>query len=191
MKSKIHASKFILPTALVALLFGCSAKRPEAPAITLPASTAATVGVDSIPFPVYMSYGEFEPLLRQHNDTTYVVNFWATWCKPCVEELPFFEKLITETANPTGAANPIKVLLVSMDFPKDFQRKLVPFVAEHNLQRNVVALGDLDYDTWIGKVSQTWDGAIPFTLVYKGNHRKEKSSELANYEELKALLYSL
>jgi thiol-disulfide isomerase/thioredoxin len=182
--------KFTLPAALVALLFGCSAKTPKAPATPLQASRAATVA-DSIPFPVYMSYGEFEPLLRQDNDTTYVVNFWATWCKPCVEELPFFEKLITESANPTGAGNPIKVMLVSMDFPKDFQRKLVPFVAKRNLQHNVVALGDLDYDAWIGKVSQAWDGAIPFTLVYKGNNRKEKSSELASYEELKALLNSL
>ncbi len=190
MKSKIHASKFILLLSFLPLLFGCSAKTPNAPATTLQGGKAAAVA-DSLPFPVYMSYGEFEPLLQQDNDTTYVVNFWATWCKPCVEELPFFEKLITETANPTAAGNPIKVLLVSMDFPKDFQRKLVPFVAERNLQRNVVALGDLDYDTWIGKVSQTWDGAIPFTLVYKGNNRKEKSNELASYEELKALLDSL
>ncbi len=133
-----------------------------------------------------MSYGEFEPLLHQANDTTYVVNFWATWCKPCVEELPFFEKLIAETAG-----QPIKVLLVSMDFPKDFLRKLVPFIAERNLQRNVVALGDLDYDAWIGKVSEKWDGAIPFTLVYKGEKRVEKSSELASYKELKALLGNL
>jgi thiol-disulfide isomerase/thioredoxin len=190
MKSKIHASKLILSLGLLAMLFGCSAKTPEAPATTLPASTAS-VSSDSIPFPVFMSYGEFEPLLRQANDTTYVVNFWATWCKPCVEELPFFEKLIAETTNPTGAGQPIKVLLVSMDFPKDFLRKLVPFVAERNLQRHVVALGDLDYDAWIGKVSEQWDGAIPFTLVYKGQNRVEKSSELASYEELKALLGSL
>ncbi len=167
------------------MLFGCSAKTHEAPATTLPASTAS-VASDSIPFPVYMSYGEFEPLLRKANDTTYVVNFWATWCKPCVEELPFFEKLIPETAD-----QPVKVLLVSMDFPKDFQRKLVPFVAERNLQHNVVALGDLDYDAWIGKVSETWDGAIPFTLIYKGDKRVEKLSELTSYEELKGLMDSL
>jgi thiol-disulfide isomerase/thioredoxin len=175
---------FILFTFYFSLV-GCSAKTPEAPATTLPASTSAVVS-DSIPFPVYMSYGEFEPLLHQANDTTYVVNFWATWCKPCVEELPFFEKLIEESKQ-----QPIKVLLVSMDFPKDFLRKLVPFVAQRNLQRNVVALGDLDYDTWIGKVSEKWDGAIPFTLVYKGEKRVEKLNELASYEELKALLGNL
>ena len=138
---------FLLFTFYFSFL-GCSAKTPEAPADTLQASTALAV-TDSIPFPVYMSYGEFEPLLKMDNDTTYVVNFWATWCKPCVEELPFFEKLIAETAGSNGAGQPIKVLLVSMDFPKDYQRKLTPFVVERNRQHNVDALGDQKYANWI------------------------------------------
>jgi thiol-disulfide isomerase/thioredoxin len=177
--------KIILHLAVVAVIFGCSAKTPEAHSSAASVNSAATVN-DSIPFPVYMSYGEFEPHLLHSNDTTYVVNFWATWCKPCVEELPFFENLIPAMAN-----KPIKVLLVSMDFPKDIQRKLIPFVAERNLEQHVVALGDLDYNAWIDKVSTEWDGAIPFTLVYNKNGRMVKLGEMADYEELVRLVDSV
>ncbi len=185
MNSKIRTSKIICHLALLPLFFGCSAKSPDA-ATTVPTATA-TVANDSIPFPVYMGFSEFEPELQHSNDTTYVINFWATWCKPCVEELPlFYEKLI-----PAMADKPVKVLLVSMDFPKDIQKKLIPFVAERKLEKHVVALGDLDYNSWIDKVSTEWDGAIPFTLVYNKNGRAVKSGELANYEELQQLVEKL
>ena len=175
--------KKILLLALVATLFSCSAKSPDADSTT---STVVSVANDSIPFPVYMSYREFEPHLLHANDTTYVINFWATWCKPCVEEMPLFEKLI-----PAVAGQPVKVLLVSMDFPKDIKKKLIPFVAERKLESHVVALADMDYNEWIDKVSTEWDGAIPFTLVYNKNGRAIKSGEMANYEELAELVESV
>ena len=53
------------------------------------------------------------------SDTVYVVNFWATWCKPCVEELPDFEK-----ANQDFATQKVKVLLVTMDFKEDLEKIL-------------------------------------------------------------------
>ncbi len=174
--------KIIFQLAFVALFFGCSAKSPEA---TTPTATAPVTN-DSIPFPVYMTYGEFEPHLLHSNDTTYVINFWATWCKPCVEELPFFEKLIPAVAN-----QPVKVLLVSMDFPKDIMKKLIPFVAKRKLESHVVALADLDYNEWIDKVSTEWDGAIPFTLIYNKKGRAVKSGEMANYEELEQLVKNI
>jgi thiol-disulfide isomerase/thioredoxin len=174
--------KILLHLAIMAVIIGCSAKTPD----NAPASLTASTANDSIPFPVYMSYGEFEPHLLHANDTTYVVNFWATWCKPCVEELPFFEKLIAATAN-----KPVKVLLVSMDFPKDIHPKLIPFVAKRKLERYVVALADLDYNAWIDKVSTEWDGAIPFTLVYNKNGRQVKSGEMSGYEELERLVESV
>jgi thiol-disulfide isomerase/thioredoxin len=55
-------------------------------------------------------------------DTIYVVNFWATWCKPCVEELPIFDSLNLEVK---GQA--IKVLLVNLDFVEK-QRKVKDFL---------------------------------------------------------------
>lgn len=186
--------KKTLLLAFAATLFSCSAKSPDAASTTSTAS--ASVANDSIPFPVYMSYTEFEPHLLHNNDTTYVINFWATWCKPCVEEMPLFEKLIQASASPTGAGptgagQPVKVLLVSMDFPKDIHKKLIPFVAERKLESHVVALGDLDYNSWIDKVSTEWDGAIPFTLVYNKKGRLAKMGQMADYEELEKLVEGL
>lgn len=146
-------------------------------------ATAVNVSTDTIPFPVYLTFDEFEPYIRFSNDTTYVVNFWATWCKPCVAEMPYFEKLIEEYRN-----QPVKIYMVSMDFPKDIKRKLIPFVQERNLAPHVLALADMDYNAWIDKVSTEWDGAIPFTLVYNRDRRSVKLGEMDGYNELESMV---
>src|SRR4051812_44192108 len=62
--------------------------------------------------PVY-DFSYFQKRVQQKNDTLYVVNFWATWCKPCVEELPYFQK-----AFQAFQSQPVKIILVSMDMKK-------------------------------------------------------------------------
>ncbi|MFT4698604.1 MAG: thiol-disulfide isomerase/thioredoxin [Flavobacteriaceae bacterium] len=113
-----------------------------------------------------LNFSELEPYFNKKNDTTYVINFWATWCKPCIKELPYFEK-ITETY----ANQKVKVVLVSLDFPKKLQSTLIPFVKKRGLKSEVILLNDDDVNTWIPKVSDEWEGAIPATLIYKNEHR--------------------
>lgn len=177
MKSIRHLFIFCLVLLVVA---GCSTQPPDRTAAPLPLQAAP---VDSIPFPIYLTFQGFEPYLQRQTDTTYVLNFWATWCQPCVAELPLFEKLIADYRN-----KPVKIWLVSMDFPKDLRKKLLPFVRERGLEGQVVSMADLDYNAWIDKVSTEWDGAIPFTLIYNAAGRTVKSGELAGYDELTALL---
>lgn len=112
-------------------------------------------------------FNAFEPYLKKHNDTTYVVNFWATWCVPCVEELPHFEKL-----NTTYKDQKVKVLLVSLDMPQKVESNLLPFVKKKNMQSEVLYLNDPDANAWITKVDTAWSGAIPATVIYKGDKRK-------------------
>jgi len=112
-------------------------------------------------------YKTFEYFLRQQNDTTYVVNFWATWCKPCVEELPNFEKL-----NSNYKDKKVKVILVSMDMSKQVETNLLPFIKRKKLQSKVIYLNDPDANAWIEKVDKSWSGAIPATVIYKNNERK-------------------
>lgn len=149
--------------------------------LTQPAVAASAA--DTIPFPVYLRFEDFQTHLQQDNDTTYVLNFWATWCQPCIAEMPYFEKLVAEKAG-----QPVRIWLVSMDFPKDIKNKLVPFVLQRNLAPRVLSLADMDYNAWIDRVSPEWDGAIPFTLIYKGDKRLVKSGELESYGELTGLL---
>jgi thiol-disulfide isomerase/thioredoxin len=126
-----------------------------------------------------------EALLQKKTDTTYVVNFWATWCKPCVKEMPYFEKIASEYSK-----DKVKVIFVSLDFPDRLGTQVVPFIEKNDIQSEVVLLDDDNANDWIPKVSIEWQGAIPATLIYNQNERAffERSF---TYEELENEVKSL
>ncbi|MDR6967804.1 thiol-disulfide isomerase/thioredoxin [Flavobacterium arsenatis] len=123
-------------------------------------------------------YNSLEYFLKKDNDTTYVINFWATWCVPCVEELPSFEKLNAEYRD-----KKVKVILVSLDISKQIESRLIPFMQKKKLQSKVVLLNDPDANAWIEKVDKNWSGAIPATIIYKKQNRKFYERSFT-YEEL-------
>jgi len=112
---------------------------------------------------ISMDYQQLKPLLYQNSESIQVVNFWATWCAPCIKELPYFEEL--------NKLENVEVLLVSLDFPKHKEKRLIPFVEKHKLQSRVVHLDDEDENYWINEISTTWSGALPATLIYTKNRR--------------------
>lgn len=114
-----------------------------------------------------VNYEQLKPLLEKNDDTIYVINFWATWCAPCVKELPYFEKL-----GVTYSSKNVKVLLVSLDFPKQVEKKLIPFINENKIQSEVVLLDDVNEDIWIQAIDKTWSGSLPATLIYNKNQRR-------------------
>lgn len=107
---------------------------------------------------------EFKQLLAPTNDTVYVLNFWATWCKPCVAELPGFEAV-----NAEFASEKVKVVLVSLDFAEEMNSRLIPFVKKRKLQSRLLLLDEPDANKWINWVSGEWSGAIPATLIVRGD----------------------
>lgn len=129
-----------------------------------------------------MNFEQLEPRLHKSNDTTYVVNFWATWCKPCVDELPAFEELNRKYSN-----RPVKVLLVSLDFVRNLESRVIPFIKNQNLKSEIILLNDPKSNVWIDKVNPEWSGAIPATLIY--NRSKRTFYERAfHFEELETEL---
>ena len=110
-----------------------------------------------------LSYAELKPLLEQKGNKIYVVNFWATWCAPCIKELPYFEVL--------NQREDVQVLLVSLDFPKHKESRLLPFIKKNKLQAKVVLLDDADENYWINDIHPNWSGAIPATLIYTKKQR--------------------
>lgn len=107
-----------------------------------------------------------------NSDTTYVVNFWATWCKPCVAELPEFEKF-----HQTYKDKKIKVLLVSMDFKEEIDKKLKVFLEKNKYTCEVVLLDEINGNDFINKISEKWSGAIPATLITRTNKLKTEFHE--------------
>ncbi|HMT29948.1 MAG TPA: TlpA disulfide reductase family protein [Bacteroidia bacterium] len=137
--------------------------------------------------PTLMKWDQLEGIMNSKSDTTIVINFWATWCAPCVKELPHFEQIGKENKN-----NKIKIILVSLDFKSQFEIRLKKFVSEKNLSSAVYLLDEPDYNTWIDKVSPSWNGSIPATLVINSKKGiREFYEKEFTYSELAAIVNPL
>ncbi|MBH8569487.1 redoxin domain-containing protein [Microvirga sp. STS02] len=119
-----------------------------------------------------IKFPELQKRLARPTDTTYVVNFWATWCGPCVKEMPNFELL--RIAN---AGQKVKVLLVSLDYASQLDKKVKPFVKLRGLKSEVLLLNEPDPNEWIDKVDPKWSGALPFTLIFNNQTKRRSTFE--------------
>lgn len=124
--------------------------------------------------PVY-KIADLQKRIENNNDTLYIVNFWATWCKPCVAELPDFEKI-----NQEYKTQKVKVVLVSLDFKEDMKKRVLPFLKKNKYKTETVILDETD-GSFIDKISKDWSGAIPGTLFIK-NGQKEFVNKKIGYE---------
>lgn len=95
-----------------------------------------------------------------NKDTLYIVNFWATWCLPCVKELPYFENIQLQYKN-----KPVKVLLVSFDFKETYPKKLTDWVSKKNLQCEVVWFSNQNANEFIPLIAPEWEGNLPATFL--------------------------
>lgn len=185
MRCTFNLCLFALLTLFLTACGGASspeaaAGNEETPSLSMQEAQADEPAYD-VPFPVWSETEELKQLFEQNNDSTYVINFWATWCKPCVKEMPYFEQLHEEMKS-----EKVRVILVSLDFDTDLETKMKPFVEERQLQSDVIAFINSDYNSWIGEIEEAWDGAIPATIIYNSKDKKFISGELDSYESLKA-----
>jgi thiol-disulfide isomerase/thioredoxin len=126
---------------------------------------------------VYEKFADFEKAVIKEDENVYVINFWATWCAPCIKELPHFEKLHADNKK-------VKVILVSLDSRKDLEKKLIPFIERKKLTANVLLLSDKDYNSWLPKIDKDWSGAIPATLIIQGKKNLFAEREFESFTEL-------
>ncbi|MDL5047356.1 TlpA disulfide reductase family protein [Oscillatoria amoena NRMC-F 0135] len=119
---------------------------------------------------------QLQELIEQKTDNIKVINFWATWCAPCVKEIPLFEKLGRERAD-------VKVTLVSMDLDLDPNpEKVYRFIARKKLESEVVLLDEKDPNSYIDKIDKSWSGALPATIIINGRTGKRKFVEKELHE---------
>ena len=149
------------------------------------AQESASVEQSSIDIPV-MNFDELQSYLNTQKNQLLVINFWATWCAPCVEELHYFEY-----ANRDFKGQNVKVILVSLDFKRAIDKQLIPFIERNEIQCEVILLDDVKMNSWINRVSPKWSGAIPGTWFIDGENSLFNEGKYENYDALKNTISNL
>lgn len=118
-------------------------------------------------------------MASKKNDTIYVINFFATWCGPCMYEIPHFVEKMKELKG-----KPVKFTFVNVNAKDDWQTSVSDFADEYDLRKNIILFDAYtiapDYFT---KITKTWDGgSIPFTLIKKGDKTDETVGMMSKKE---------
>jgi thiol-disulfide isomerase/thioredoxin len=126
-------------------------------------------------------FPELQQMMKAKSDTTYIFNFFATWCDPCVKEFPNFQKLAEE-----NRGKKFKLVFVSLDFRNKYKKVLLPFLKKRHVTNDVLLLDEPDYNTWIDKVDPNWNGNLPMTLaINNARHIREIYPHDFTYDSLR------
>lgn len=162
--------KHLLPLIAGAMLgLATAAQADPKPAAT--AADAATSTTTAFSFPAkgdtrLVGADEIATLLKSHNSDLLVVNFWATWCGPCVEELPYFVKLSQEYPE-----SKVRVVGLSVDLKRDLKTKVIPFLQKRGIPFAVLVVF-AEQDKLISTFSPDWGGEVPATFFFDKNGKK-------------------
>lgn len=93
------------------------------------------------------------------SDSVYVINFWATYCKPCIGEIPYLQSIVKKYSRLK-----VKLLLVSMDLPSFYPHKIKKFTKENNYTADIVWLDESDPNHFCPVIDKQWMATMPATL---------------------------
>lgn len=164
----------LLSIVLLTVFSGCTTHSPK--------DTAGSdnTPLSSLPDPkIITSFNELEAQYFRSADSLLVINFWATWCKPCVQELPYFNEVSGQLKG-----QKVKFIYVSLDFMNTIEKSVKPFLKKNPFNGEVILLADQDVNNWAINIDKNWDGAIPVTLLIKND---KKTARLGSFKDTKDL----
>ncbi len=103
---------------------------------------------------------ELTDLVQKPSDSIWVINFWATYCAPCVKEIPHLEEVVARYRH-----RKVGLLLVSLDFPEAYPKTLKRFVEKKKIGSAIAWLDETDADYFCTAIDKTWGGSIPATWI--------------------------
>lgn len=165
--------KILLSTILAATLFSCKKETEKTEDSTAANDSISTTIPETAPSTVSLKVlnpQQTTDFLQKKNDTLYVTNFFATWCGPCVREIPHFKEKIAALKD-----QPVKITFISLDTKEVWNSEVPKFVDKQGIRNNTILLdgGQLD-ENFFKNNFEKWDGgAIPFTYMRKGNKTDE------------------
>ena len=167
---------FFYLTGVMITLVACSSSGDDNKTYPKP-QPKQIITSQGVSVPVY-DFNNLRQMMDVYNDTVAIYNFWATWCQPCVKEMPYFNM-----ADSAYSDKPVQIILVSLDFVEVVEETLIPFILEHELKPTVIVLDEMDPNSWIPQVDPDWEGNIPATLFKKNGHEKFTAFPIT-YDEL-------
>lgn len=160
MKNRISFLFFLL-----FLVVACQVQKVENIPVEIKEPTKPIVEVPEIPFIIETNH--FEELLKQQAGKVVLVNLWATWCNPCVKEMPALEKLHQNYQD-----KDLKVILLSLDELEHIDSLVTPFLEEQKLTMDSYVIGGVDRGNLVNSFDPLWMGIVPTSFVFDRTGKK-------------------
>ncbi len=104
---------------------------------------------------------DLKSLRKNSTGKLLLIDFWATWCGPCREELPKFETMFRMYGH-----RAFDLVTVSINYPDEKPGVLKALNGEHATNTNLI-LGSTDIYSQLAAFDPKWNAAVPYTLLIR------------------------
>lgn len=154
---ELRMKSLLIGLLLIVLIAGVN----SAPAQGRQDKTTRAVRRDSLPVVEKVGLAGLKRMLQADSGKVVLLNAWASWCKPCKDEMPGLLK-----AWKSFRAKPLQLILLSTDDIDDLETKVRPALKKFGVDFPTYIMSDSSQDAFISGINDAWSGALPATFLY-------------------------